>query len=70
MPELDCIASSGKLVAPQKRWDADGRVMSGDSKVQQGPYTEKKEPMAALFLIKARLQRSCGDCEGMPDHSI
>ncbi|HRO44363.1 YciI family protein [Agriterribacter sp.] len=48
------IASSGKLVAPPKRWDVDGRVIAGDSKVQQGPYAEKKESIGGLFLIKAK----------------
>lgn len=48
------IAASNKLVAPPKRWDVDGRVISGNNKVQQGPYAEKKESIGGLFLIKAK----------------
>ena len=48
------IASDGKLVAPPKRWDVDGRVISSANEVRQGPYAEGKESIGGLFLVKAK----------------
>lgn len=47
------IAASGKLVAPPKRWDMGGRVISTAKKVQEGPYAEGMVSIGGLFLIKA-----------------
>jgi hypothetical protein len=50
------IAAQDKLVAPPKRWDVDGRVIKHDKKkdhVSNGPYTEGKESIGGLFLIRA-----------------
>lgn len=48
------IAASDKLVAPVKRWDVDGRVITSPGKVQEGPYAEKKKSIGGLLLIKAK----------------
>ncbi len=48
------IAKEDKMVAPPKRWDVDGRVISTAKKVHQGPYAEGKESIGGLFLIKAK----------------
>ncbi|KIC95007.1 YciI family protein [Flavihumibacter solisilvae] len=47
------IAADNKLVAPVKKWDLDGRVVSTAKKIQQGPFTEGKLSMGGLLLIKA-----------------
>jgi hypothetical protein len=47
------IAAKNQLVAPVKRWDVDGRVVSNSNKVQAGPYAEKTKSIGGLFLIKA-----------------
>ena len=48
------IAASNKLVAPPKRWDVDGRVITAPGVVKEGPYAEKKHSIGGLFLIKAK----------------
>lgn len=48
------IAANDRLVAPPKRWDIDGRVITSSDKVKEGPYAEKKESIGGLFLIKAK----------------
>ena len=48
------IAASNKLVAPPKRWDVDGRVITAPGTVKEGPYAEKKQSIGGLFLIKAK----------------
>lgn len=48
------IAASDKLVAPVKRWDVDGRVISGNHSVHHGPYAENKHSIGGLFVIKAK----------------
>ncbi|NII29333.1 transcription initiation protein [Pseudoflavitalea sp. X16] len=48
------IAAADKLVAPVKRWDVDGRVVTGAGAVHEGPYAEKKQSIGGLFLIKAK----------------
>jgi len=48
------IAAQDKLVAPPKRWDVDGRVISTAKKVHKGPYAEGKESIGGLFLIRAK----------------
>jgi hypothetical protein len=51
---ISSIAASQHLVAPPKRWDVDGRVITGSGMVQEGPYAEKKHSIGGLFLIKAK----------------
>lgn len=48
------IAAEDKLVAPPKRWDVDGRVISKAKKVHNGPYAEGVESIGGLFLIRAK----------------
>lgn len=47
------IAAEEKLVAPPKRWDIDGRVISTAKKIHQGPYAEGTVSIGGLLLIKA-----------------
>jgi len=47
------IAAQNKLVNPPKRWDLDGRVVSRNNTITNGPYAEIKESVGGLFLIKA-----------------
>ena len=50
---IGSIAAQNKLVAPPKRWDLDGRVVSKNNTVTNGPYAEIKESLGGLFLIRA-----------------
>ena len=47
------IAAEDKLVAPPKRWDVDGRVISTAKEIHKGPYAEGVESIGGLFLIRA-----------------
>jgi len=47
------IAAAGKLIAPPKRWDVDGRVISTAKKVHNGPYAEGMISISGLLLVKA-----------------
>ena len=47
------IGAQDKLIGSPKRWDIDGRVISKDNTVTNGPYAEVKESIGGLFLIKA-----------------
>jgi hypothetical protein len=47
------IASSNRLVAPPKRWDAGGRVITAAG-VEEGPYAEENFSLGGLLLIKAK----------------
>ena len=47
------MASSNRLVAPPKRWDVGGRVITATG-INEGPYAEKKSSIGGLFLIKAK----------------
>lgn len=48
------IAAAEKLAAPVKRWDLEGRVITGKGEVAPGPYTEKHKSIGGLFLIRAK----------------
>ena len=48
------IAAQDKLVAPPKRWDVDGRVISTAKKIHEGPYAEATVSIGGLFLIRAK----------------
>ena len=50
---ITSIGAQDKLVAPPKRWDTDGRVISTAKKIYQGPYAEGTVSIGGLFLIKA-----------------
>jgi hypothetical protein len=50
---IGSIAAQNKLVAPPKRWDMDGRVITKNNTVTNGPYAEIKESIGGLFLIRA-----------------
>lgn len=56
-PYQEWIASIGardKLVAPPKRWDVGGRVISTAKKIHEGPYAEGTVSIGGLFLVKAK----------------
>jgi len=42
------------LAAKPRRWDTDGRVVKQNNAVNNGPYSEKKESIGGLVLIKAK----------------
>lgn len=51
------IAAKERLVAPPKRWDVDGRVIThGKTKdrVKDGPFAEEKLSIGGAFMIKAK----------------
>jgi len=48
------LEAKDKLVAPPKRWDLDGRVVSKSSMVHKGPYAERRESIGGLVLVKAK----------------
>lgn len=50
---IAAIAASNRLVAPPKRWDLGGRVITAAS-VKEGPYSEKTQSIGGLILIKAK----------------
>jgi hypothetical protein len=47
------IAAQNKLVAPPRRWDLDGRVVRKNDVVTNGPYSEIKESVGGLLLVRA-----------------
>ncbi len=49
---IGSIAAQNKLVAPPKRWDLGGRVVTSAT-VTDGPYAEIKESIGGLVLIRA-----------------
>jgi hypothetical protein len=48
------IAADNRLVAPPKRWDVDGRVISTAKKIHHGPYAEGTVSLGGLLLIRAK----------------
>ena len=46
------LAAQNKRVEPPKRWDADGRIIKGNT-VVNGPYAEIKESIGGLIFIRA-----------------
>lgn len=54
-PYQDWIAGlSDRLVAPPKRWDVDGRVVSTAKKVHEGPYAEGTISIGGLLVVRAK----------------
>ena len=50
------IETQARLVVPPKRWDLQGKVITGDpsmKKVVSGPFTQDTTSVAGLVLIKA-----------------
>ncbi|WP_254562023.1 YciI family protein [Dyadobacter diqingensis] len=47
------IAAQNKLVTPPKRWESEGRVVSQNNVVTNGPYAEIKESIGGMILIRA-----------------
>jgi hypothetical protein len=47
------IAAQNKLAVPPRRWDLDGRVITQNNGVTNGPYADIKESIGGAFIIKA-----------------
>lgn len=47
------LAKEDKLVAPPKRWDLEGKVVSHHKKVKKGPYADGVTSIGGLLLVKA-----------------
>jgi hypothetical protein len=64
------IAAQNKLVGPPKRWDLDGRVVKKNDVVTNGPYSEIKESVGGLLLVRAESYDEAVEiakgCPGLP----
>nr|WP_295922023.1 YciI family protein [uncultured Dyadobacter sp.] len=47
------LAEEDRLVRPQTRWDAEGRVVDHHKTVLNGPYAEIKESIGGVTIIRA-----------------
>lgn len=47
------LAAEGRLARSIGRWDNDGRVLRGNKTVTTGSYTDGKESMRGMIIIKA-----------------
>jgi len=47
------LARTDKLARQLQRWDGKGRVIGKDKTVSNGPYTEIKESIGGLIIIRA-----------------
>ena len=47
------IAAQDKLARPLQRWDGEGRVLTHNKTILNGPYVEIKESIGGLIIIKA-----------------
>lgn len=47
------IAAQDKLARPLQRWDREGKVLTYDKTVLNGPYAEIKESIGGLVVVKA-----------------
>lgn len=50
---LGGIAAQDKLARPLQSWDSEGRVVTPNKNVINGPYAEIKEAIGGLIIIKA-----------------
>ena len=51
---LGDIAAQNKLARPLQRWDGEGRVVTHNKTIINGPYAEIKESIGGLIIIKAK----------------
>jgi len=47
------LVAQDKLAHPYKRWDGEGRVITQNNTVTNGPYAEIKESIGGVFIIRA-----------------
>ena len=47
------LAAQDKLARQLQRWDGEGRIVTPDKHVLNGPYAEIKESIGGLVIIKA-----------------
>lgn len=50
---LGGIAAQDKLAKPLQRWDGEGKIVTANKSVLNGPYVEIKESIGGLIMIKA-----------------
>jgi len=50
---LGSLKEQDLLARPLQPWDADGKVLSADKTVTNGPYAEIKESIGGFIVIKA-----------------
>jgi hypothetical protein len=50
---LGGIAAQDKLAKPLQRWDGEGKIVTKNKSVINGPYVEIKESIGGLIMIKA-----------------
>ncbi|QOG01593.1 YciI family protein [Flavobacterium sp. MDT1-60] len=50
---LGGIAAQDKLAKPLQRWDGEGKIVTTNKNVINGPYVEIKESIGGLIMIKA-----------------
>lgn len=50
---LGGIAAQDKLAKPLQRWDGEGKIVTANKSVINGPYVEIKESIGGLIMIKA-----------------
>ena len=61
------IAAQNKLVRPLQRWDLEGRLVSKDKEVTNGPFAEIKESIGGLILVRAKnYQEAAEIAKGCP----
>jgi len=47
------LATEDRLARQLQRWDVNGKVISKSGQVSEGPYTEVKESIGGLIIIRA-----------------
>lgn len=48
------LAAQDKLARPLQRWDGEGRLVTSNKNVTNGPYAEIKESIGGLIIIRAK----------------
>jgi hypothetical protein len=48
------LAAQDKLARPLQRWDGEGKIVSKNKGITNGPFVEIKESIGGLIIIKAK----------------
>jgi len=48
------LAAQDKLARPLQRWDGQGRIVTNNKNVTNGPYVEIKESIGGMITVKAK----------------
>lgn len=48
------LAAQDKLARPLQRWDGEGKIVSKNKGITDGPFVEIKESIGGLIIIKAK----------------